>query len=158
MKKGYITGEEIGEYLPVSEKLPANKGNHKKMQPASVVYTTRMDSWREPVYRLLDADGLPEVLRSVSLVIIKPNLVEPLQPPITTPVDLVDTLIGYLQEKTSRCRIVIGEGTGSVEFDTFHCFEALGYTKMSAERKVELIDLNVEPLKKKKNPACSRWP
>lgn len=158
VKKGYITGEEIGEYLPVSEKLPANKGNHKKMQPASVVYTTRMDSWREPVYRLLDAAGLPEVLRSVSLVIIKPNLVEPLQPPITTPVDLVDTLIGYLQEKTSRCRIVIGEGTGSVEFDTFHCFEALGYTKMSAERKVELIDLNVEPLKKKKNPACSRWP
>lgn len=122
------------------------------------VYTIRKDSWRKSVHHLLDAAGLPERLRSVSLVVVKPNLVESLQPPITTPVDLVDELIGYLQEKSPQCRIVVGEGTGSVEYDTIHCFETLGYTRMAADRKVELIDLNVAPLVKKNNPYCDRWP
>jgi len=122
------------------------------------VYTTRKDNWRDTVHRLLDTARLAEGLSDVSLIVIKPNLVNTLLPPVTTPVALVDVLVRYLQEKSPRCQIVIGEGTGSIEYDTFHCFKTLGYTRMAADRKVELIDLNVEPLVKKSNPECARWP
>lgn len=97
-------------------------------------------------------------MRSEAVVIIKPNLVEALEPPITTPVELIDALVGYLQDSVPECRLIVGEGTGSVDYDTFHCFETLGYTQMASRRGVELLDLNVEPLTRKENPDCSRWP
>lgn len=122
------------------------------------IYTTHMESWGESVTLLLDASGLPERLRSEAVVIIKPNLVEALEPPITTPVELIDALVGYLQDSVPECRLIVGEGTGSVDYDTFHCFETLGYTQMASKRGVELLDLNVEPLTRKENPDCSRWP
>jgi len=122
------------------------------------VYTTRKDTWHKSVRCLLESAGLPAKLAPVSLVIIKPNLVEALPPPVTTPVELVDALVGYLQEKVPQCRIIVGEGTGSIDYDTFHCFESLGYSRMAGNRKIDLLDLNLAPLVKKKNPDCSRWP
>lgn len=122
------------------------------------VYIIRKDSWLESIHRLLEIAGLTKKLRFASTIIIKPNLVEALPPPITTPVVLVDALIDYLQITCPQCRLVVGEGTGSVEYDTFHCFETLGYKKMAAARKIELIDFNAAPLVRKNNPHCPRFP
>lgn len=124
----------------------------------NTVYTTRVNTTVDAVYRLLDEAALPEKIGSATLILIKPNLVEPLQPPVTTPVDLVDALIGYLQKNNCGCKIVVGEGTGAIEHDTHHCFDILGYSEMAQKRGVELIDLNVANLVKKENPGFSRWP
>ncbi len=124
----------------------------------NAVYTSRVDTVEETVCRLLDGASLPEKLVSETLILIKPNLVEPLNPPVTTPVDLVDALIRYLKKNIPGCEIVIGEGTGAIEHDTHHCFDALGYSEMARKHGVELIDLNVAPLVRKENPNFRRWP
>lgn len=122
------------------------------------VYTTRVDDWRTSVARLLDAAGLAGRLADEKLIILKPNLVEALKPPITTPVELVEALIDYLQQHVPYCRIAVGEGTGAINYDTFHCFATLGFTEMAERKNIDLIDLNVETCTKREIPECSRWP
>lgn len=124
----------------------------------NIVYTTRIDSWAESAARLLDAVGLARRLVEEKLVILKPNLVEALEPPITTPVALVEALVDYLQQHVPHCRIVIGEGTGAINYDTFHCFASLGFTEMAKRKNIDLVDLNVETCTKRTIPGCSRWP
>lgn len=111
------------------------------------VYTTPISSWEQSLPLLLDAAKLPGVLseKGVSTVLIKPNLVEALDPPITTPIGLIEILVRYLQSKTDA-RIVIGEGCGAMNYETWHAFQQLGYTKAAARLGVELIDLNGEEL------------
>lgn len=122
------------------------------------VYTIPMNTWAESVDLLLDAAGLAEGLVDEKLIILKPNLVEALDPPITTPVELVEVLVEYLQQHAPHCRIAVGEGTGAISYDTFHCFETLGFTTMAGRKNIELIDLNAETCTRRKNPECSRWP
>lgn len=107
---------------------------------------------------MLDEAGLIEGLENHQTILIKPNLVEALEPPITTPVELTAVLIAYLQHKVPDKKLLIGEGTGAPDYDTFHCFDTLGYTKLSTQTGVELLDLNSQECVKKSNPACSRWP
>ena len=80
------------------------------------------------------------------------------QPPITTPVELVEEIVGYLQDNLPAARLLIGEGTGSIDYSTSTCFDELGYTAMAAKFGVELIDLNLEASVKKENSSYSRWP
>lgn len=122
------------------------------------VYTTRPDETIEGVRKLFKAADLAERLELYENVIIKPNLVEAMQPPITTPVELVDSIIESLRQCSPRLSISIAEGTGSLEYDTFHCYEELGYTAMAERRNVDLIDLNTEELTKKTDKSCNRWP
>lgn len=122
------------------------------------IYTTRLDTWRDSVTRLLDGAGLASRLSDEQFIILKPNLVEALDPPITTPVELVETLVEYLQQQAPHCRIAVGEGTGAINYDTFHCFDSLGFTAMAQRKGIELIDLNVETCSKRENPDCIRWP
>jgi uncharacterized protein (DUF362 family) len=91
-------------------------------------------------------------------VLIKPNLVEALQPPITTPVALVEAIVSYLQEKVAGIRIIIGEGTAAKDYSTWHCFSELGYEGLARQYDVELVDLNEEELIEKRNPHCRRFP
>lgn len=91
-------------------------------------------------------------------ILIKPNLVEALTPPITTHVSLIEILTEYLRERITDAEIVIGEGTGSLQYNTHHPFQMLGYTKLAAEKNTQLLDLNKEVLIKKENPTCTRWP
>lgn len=91
-------------------------------------------------------------------MLVKPNLVEAMAPPITTPVGLVACLIRYLQENVPHARIVIGEGNGALAYDTFHCFDLLGFAEMADRLDVELLDLNGAPLVKKTNQLCRQWP
>lgn len=130
----------------------------KELPTVGVVYSTRVKALQQDVKRLLDSAGLSKLLLSYQSVLIKPNLVEALEPPVTTPVELVEAIILYLQNTIPDLTIAIGEGTGSIQYDTFHCFESLGYVGMASRLGVELIDLNKEELVSLTNPDCRRWP
>lgn len=127
------------------------------MNEQGKIYTTRFISWQESVEPLLTAAKLKERLQGTDNILIKPNLVENLLPPITTPVELVAALISCLRRITDS-RIIIGEGSGAMEYETWHTFDELGYTEMARENKVELIDLNSQELVRMENNSCSRWP
>ena len=122
------------------------------------VFCTSHKSWDESVPHILEAAKLSENIPENKTVLIKPNLVEPLQPPITTPVQLVAAIIDYIQEKRPDLKIVVGEGTGVTQHDTWYVFKELGYTKMASDKRIELVDLNELPLVMKSREDCRRWP
>jgi len=122
------------------------------------VFSCTISSWERVLPALLDATDLKERAQRAEVILIKPNLVQVLQPPITVPVELVRLLIMYLQERLPDKDVIIGEGTGAKEYDTHHCFDKLGYTQMAGELGVELIDLNQENAIKKSRDDCPRWP
>lgn len=124
----------------------------------STIFTTKMDHWSDSVKRLMESSGIAEELNSAGTILIKPNLVEALEPPITTPVELIEALIINLQSIAPQTIVVVGEGTGSLEYTTEHCFEKLGYVEMAMRQGIELIDLNTVPLTRKTLPSCIRWP
>jgi uncharacterized protein (DUF362 family) len=124
----------------------------------NTVYSTTFFSWKDSVPSLLDAAGLTERLSAEKRIIIKPNLVEPLKPPITTPVELVAALVHYIRSRKPHLEIIIGEGCGSSSNNTMQVFETLGYCKLAAMAGVTLLDLNEVPLVHMQNDNCSRWP
>ncbi len=132
--------------------------SHPQTQASGLVFFSHFSSWDQTVAPLLDAAGLGEELGKHPLILIKPNLVEALAPPVTTPVGLIASLIDYVAGHAPQSRIVIGEGTGSLSYDTFHAFNELGYTSLSVKKKVELMDLNNEDLVHKENGEFNRWP
>ena len=122
------------------------------------VYTTPKENWQDAINRLLAAAKLAEMLEDRQRVLIKPNLVEALPPPITTPVQLVESVVHWLRRHAPHLEIVIGEGTGSISYDTFHCFSTLGYTRMAGDLGLELVDLNSLEQTRKVRSDCTRWP
>jgi len=106
--------------------------------------------WTEPAWRRYCDDRRP--------IVLKPNLVKAAPPPITTPVALVAALVDYLQQARPGAKIVVAEGCGAKDYDTDHCFAALGYARMAMERGVELVDLNQAPLTRLSRPQYGRWP
>ena len=74
-------------------------------------------------------------------IILKPNLVNELPHPVTTPSDCCDALIIWLKKNTTA-EIIIAEGSGSLNFSTMEIFAHHGYTKLSEKHGVSLIDLN----------------
>ncbi len=127
-------------------------------QQQATVYGIRFSSWSESVPPLLEAAGLGAVLRKRPRVLIKPNLVENLAPPITTPVALVKALVEYIRDQAPDTEIIIAEGCGSLEYDTGHCFQALGYTALAEAKNIRLVDLNQAPLVRRSLKECCRWP
>jgi uncharacterized protein (DUF362 family) len=94
------------------------------------------------------ADNISEAAFSVTVellrgampskpVIIKPNLVEPSLPPVTTDVRVVEGVIAALKEKGVR-DITMAEGSGTG--DTLDNYRKLGYGNLG----VELVDLDRE--------------
>ncbi len=128
------------------------------MSDRGTVFVAEFSDWRDSVSRLLDGAGLLAALGDKNRVLLKPNLVENLQPPITTPVGLIEAIVDYLRQRKSELGIIVGEGTGSRDYDTFHPFRELGYVEMAERLGVELIDLNEQPLRTMRNPGCRRWP
>lgn len=122
------------------------------------VFSIEYCGWQESLEKLLDASGLIFDLAEQERVLIKPNLVENLKPPITTPVAIINALVTFLQEKLPCLEIIICEGCGSLEYDTSYVFDELGYTTLARKKKVELLDLNAEESVMKKNPNCRRFP
>ncbi|MBT8347001.1 MAG: DUF362 domain-containing protein [Desulfofustis sp.] len=121
-----------------------------------VIWSADFTSYRESLPLVLESTHLVDELASYQTVLIKPNLVEDLDPPITTHVDLVKALVDYILQHHPEIRIIVGEGTGALEYDTFHCFEQQGYAKLSD--RVQLLDLNIEPCRRLTNDRCKRWP
>ena len=119
------------------------------------LYTSKFTSWQESVGRLLDATGLLDRLASEKKVLIKPNLVEPQKPPVTTPVDLIAAIVVYIHASHPHLEIVIGEGCGSSSNSTVQIFKTLGYNKLAG---VSLLDLNEAPLNHMQNSNCNHWP
>jgi uncharacterized protein (DUF362 family) len=114
--------------------------------------------WGEDVAGLCQAAGLARRLRGKQRVVLKPNLIEAVGPPVTTPVGLVWAVVEYLQAAAPHCTLLIAEGCGALEYETDHCFRELGYAELAAQKGVVLLDLNQAPLVRLKNPACQRWP
>jgi len=125
---------------------------------AGRVYVRAFTNWSEAVDPLLRQSKLLERLGSSSIILIKPNLVENFLPPITTPVELVAEIAGFLRRQRPKLRIIIGEGTGARDYDTFHPFRELGYSRLAEEFGLELLDLNEAPLRRLQLPQCRRWP
>jgi uncharacterized protein (DUF362 family) len=124
----------------------------------STVYTSLFKSWQESVPHLLDATGLLDRLAAEKRILIKPNLVEPLEPPITTPVELVAALVDYIHTFQPHLEIIIGEGCGSLSNNTLQVFETLGYSRLTRRTGVTLLDLNEAPLVHMQDNNCRRWP
>lgn len=91
-------------------------------------------------------------------ILIKPNLVKAEEPPVTTPVELVEAVADYLAENVPGVEIAVGDGTGSLEYDTEHVFESLGYSRLSKRKDIRLVDLNKETLVRLADHRCERWP
>jgi uncharacterized protein (DUF362 family) len=72
-------------------------------------------------------------------VMIKPNIVEPSPPPVTTNVKVIEGTIKALKESGIK-DIFIAEGSGTG--DTIENFNKLGYSKLG----VKLIDFNKEKI------------
>lgn len=128
-----------------------------KKKSSSVLFCS-MQSWQESVPSLLDACSLGQTVANHGQVLIKPNLIEVLQPPITTPVALVEAMVDYLLDFLPQENIIIGEGCGSTSYDTHHAFSELGYASLAADKGIQLIDLNTEELRRRENPECTRLP
>ena len=122
------------------------------------VWSTRFSGWQEGVEKLCGAADLAGAISNGRTVLIKPNLVEALAPPITTPVALVEAIVRFLQERVPAARLIVGEGCGSTDYTTSHCFDLLGYQEMAARLHIELLDLNPLASVEKANPDCRRWP
>jgi len=83
-----------------------------------------------------------------SKILIKPNLVEPMESnsgAITRP-EVVEGIIQFLIEK--EYEIFIGEGAGVL--NTTECFERAGYYELEEKFQVKLVDLNKGPFIKLK--------
>jgi uncharacterized protein (DUF362 family) len=124
----------------------------------NTVYTSSFTSWQESVPRVLAAADLISRLDPDKKIIIKPNLVEPQKPPITTPVELIEALVDYIHASNPGFKIIIGEGCGSSSNDTWQIFEELGYNRIANLPNVSLMDLNEAPLIQMQNNECKRWP
>ena len=125
---------------------------------AGSVHSIGFAAWEESLGPLLTATGLAGQLPGTTgTILIKPNLVEALAPPVTTPVALVAALVAWLREHTNA-RVVIGEGSGAIHHDTNHAFAELGYLDLARDYGVELADLNHEELVRLEKRECQRWP
>ncbi len=134
--------------------------HQKGMHELGKVFVCDFAAWDASVSRLLEAVDLVASINvaSSNTILIKPNLVEALDPPITTPVGLVAAIVTYLQSCLPDRQIIVAEGSGARDYDTGHSFESLGYTDMAREKGIELVDLNEAPLVGLSNPDCRRWP
>jgi len=114
-------------------------------------------SYADSVPQALDAVNAAALFQAVSAVLIKPNLVTPSPHPVTTSPECCAALIAYIRS-CSNAHIVIAEGSGDPDCDTWHVFDVLGYLKLSVTYGVELIDLNEVPLQRLQDEACMRFP
>ncbi len=137
-------------------KTPNDTPQPKEM--GSTVYVTSSANGPDGVDRLLAEANVASLLAHVDHILLKPNLVSTQPPPVTTPVALVENLVVALRKLVPDCRITVAEGTGSITCDTFHCFQALGYVDMAVRQRIELVDLNTEPLVCRANKDCRRLP
>ncbi len=119
--------------------------------------TLPFTSYAESVPAILDQSGAQLLVKGCDAILLKPNLVTSDPFPITTHPDCVRAVITWLKSVTNA-DIVIGEGCGDMAKETDDIYAALGYTALSRETGVPLIDLNTAPLTRRENPSCEVFP
>ncbi|HMA86299.1 MAG TPA: DUF362 domain-containing protein [Desulfosalsimonadaceae bacterium] len=123
------------------------------MQPQTIPFLNYEDS----VPAVLDAVRARERLAEKQKILLKPNLVTSMPHPVTTSTACCRAVIQYIRA-CSPADIIIAEGTGDPCETTHEVFDKLGYTRLSKELDVPLLDLNTEPVEQSKNPDCPRLP
>jgi uncharacterized protein (DUF362 family) len=98
-------------------------------------------NYRASVTEALERLSLDTLLQRQRRIVIKPNLVIPAPPPVTTNVACVEAVAQFCLER-SPAEVVVAEGAGGT--DTDRCFEALGYTDMARRLGIRLVDLDQE--------------
>ncbi|HID02080.1 MAG TPA: hypothetical protein EYP18_02535 [Desulfobacterales bacterium] len=73
----------------------------------SALYSITIDSLQSSLFRLLDAANLTERVPSGKTILIKPNLVEVLAPPITTPVELIALLLNIFKKTFPKVLLLL---------------------------------------------------
>lgn len=104
-----------------------------------------LTNYKKTLSGLLDKLGCGEVFAEQQRIILKPNLVGPFEPPITTDLRLIEALIEYIQSYT-YAKIIVAEGSG--ECETHKSFAKLGYDELPGKYGVELVDLDSLPIVK----------
>ena len=108
-----------------------------KKETATVDYV----SYRKSIPRLLDTLNAGEILASQRQILIKPNLINASPPPVTTPVECCAAIVEYVRN-TSEARVFIAEGCGAADRETREIFDQLGYTGLTEQYDIKLVDLN----------------
>jgi uncharacterized protein (DUF362 family) len=123
--------------------------NNTITDKASVISFT---NYRESVAKAFDEIEAGAVLADKSKILVKPNLVDDIPYPVTTPVACVEAIIDYIRS-VSNAGIIVAEGSGGHK-PTTEVFRELGYTRLAEQKQVRLVDLNEEPLTRSENPLC----
>ena len=97
---------------------------------------------------ILEEASLKSKIKGWKKVILKPNLTTNRKPPCTTPVELVEEVVKFIQ--TTDTEIIIAEGSGGC--DTQKAFKDLGYQNLAQKYNLKLIDLNKAERIERENP------
>jgi len=120
---------------------------------SSIIFET----YEKSVPEILDSIDAASTLRNQKKVLIKPNLINISQPPITTSVSCCRAIALYVQ-KHSSAEVIIAEGCGEPDYETDHVFDTLGYADLALELDVQLVDLNFCETTLLKNESCTVFP
>jgi uncharacterized protein (DUF362 family) len=114
------------------------------------------ETYAESAKAALEASDFASHIKEASKVIIKPNIIEDVRPPLTTDVRCIEAIIKFIKERFSDKNIVIAEGSGGCS--TSKAYKVLGYELISEEYDVPLIDLDEESeIKTIKVPNALEW-
>ncbi len=114
-------------------------------------------TYEHSVKAALQHIGADKVFAGQTAILLKPNLVNDAPHPVTTPANFCGAVIKYIRS-CSDAQMVIAEGCGDAVLETTEVFDRLGYTKLSKQYDIPLIDLNDAPLKTLTNKKCSVFP
>lgn len=115
-------------------------------------------NYKESVQKAFDEVNACGTLEKQSAILIKPNLLGPMPPPVTTPIECCDAVLDYVRACAPSAEIVVGDGCGDPNMDTHEVFVELGYADWAVEKGIHLIDLNDAPLEWRDDPSCEMFP
>ena len=120
-----------------------------------IVYITKdVVNLQQAIGRLIDEASVRPDRKNI---LIKPNLVDAIAPPVTTPPEFIEAIIESFRQRWEGLDITIAEGSGSAELTTEEVFRELGYHELSDRMGVELVDLNEAPLTRLSRHYLTRW-
>lgn len=117
----------------------------------SIVKLIEFRSYQESIPKILDQLNAAKIFKEQKSILLKPNLVNTSFFPITTSPEFCKPIIEYIKS-CSNADIIIGEGCGDADYETSEIFTILGYDKLAYKFNIKLMDLNHEPIVRRKNP------
>ncbi len=115
------------------------------------------ESYQQSLPPLLDSIGAAEVFARQTKILLKPNLVNTSPPPITLPVAAMEVLVRYIRD-CSSAELIIGEGTGMANLNSFDVFRCHGYDRLAEKYQLQLVDLNEAKNRQLSDPEAEVFP